>query len=318
MRTLVDMTFGSHLYGTHTIYSDRDWKAVHLPSPVDILRCHVPKSLSYSTKMDASERNKPGDIDKESYALHYFLELAAAGETVALDMLHAPSSAWELVTPEWEHLHHNRKAFHTKNLKSFVGYAKRQAAKYGVKGSRLAAAKDVLRILLDQTMGERVNELHGTLPENEHCRWMETGHYEVCGKRMDPNSYAVHYAPMLTKYVNNYGARAAMAEQNKGVDWKAVSHAFRAAFQVHHILSKGDFTYPLEETPLLIDIKAGKLDFVTEVSPALDVLISGIEDMAAKSTLPERVPNMDRWFDWAAFLYQGEVLGSSVTAPSAG
>lgn len=76
------------------------------------------------------------DVDVEIYSLHYFIHLACQGETVALDMLHAPDEMIEVSSPLWEEIVKLRDRFYTKNLRAFIGYARRQAAKYGINGTR--------------------------------------------------------------------------------------------------------------------------------------------------------------------------------------
>jgi hypothetical protein len=230
------------------------------------------------------------------YSLHYFLELAKKGETVALDMLHAPKSAWLTSTCQWEYLVNRRSMFYTKNLSSLVGYARKQAAKYGVKGSRLAEAKAVLTVLKEHgalPLGpQKVRDILSLLPTGEHCGLQtsnEVEFYEVCGKKMTLNAFALHYVPMMEHFVEEYGNRAKQAELNEGVDWKAVSHAFRAAFQVKGILLEGDFTYPLPETEFIRAVKSGSLNFKNEVGPKLDDLMDEVESLSANSTLPEAV-----------------------------
>jgi len=78
------------------------------------------------------------------YSLHYFINLACEGETIALDMLHVPDDKVVEKHPVWDEIVLNRQKFYTKNLKAFVGYARRQASKYGIKGSRLNDIKKVL------------------------------------------------------------------------------------------------------------------------------------------------------------------------------
>ena len=89
MKLIVKMKFGSHLYGTNTDKSDVDYKGVFLPSKTEILLNKVPKCKSFSTGND-SNKNMPFDIDEEIYSLHYFIKLACDGQTVAMDMIHAP------------------------------------------------------------------------------------------------------------------------------------------------------------------------------------------------------------------------------------
>lgn len=295
--TIVEMVFGSHLYGTSSPSSDKDFKGVYVPSITDMMLSRFPKSYNQNTKQNSSEKNTSEDTDKEVYSLHYFLELAKKGETVALDMLHAPSSAWLLSTWQWEYLVNRRSMFYTKNLSSLVGYARKQAAKYGVKGSRLAEAKAVLACLRQNGFrmppdALRVQELLPYLPTGEHCGLRKSEgveFYEVCGKKMTLNAHASHYIPMMEKFVEEYGARAKQAESNAGVDWKAVSHAFRAAYQVKGILKDGDFTYPLPETEFIRAVKSGSLDFRSEVGPKLDTLMDEVEGLSAASRLPEAV-----------------------------
>ena len=301
MNKIVEMEFGSHLYGTAGPNSDHDYKGVFLPTMRDVFLQNVPKSIQDNSKKDSSARNSADDIDKEFYSLHYFLKLASVGETVALDMLHAPSRFWKPAKsahPMWRDLVANRHRFYTKNLKALVGYARKQAAKYGVKGSRLAAAKLVLEFFRSQPADARVSDIWNTLPTGEFIfihegvnkgMDMNSSIYEVCGKKMTAGSKCRYYVPMLEAFVKVYGGRAQEAETNKGIDWKAVSHAFRAAYQVKHILTEGTFTYPLPETVLIKAVKDGSLDFMTEVRPKLDNLMTEVESLSAASSLPEHV-----------------------------
>lgn len=267
MRTLVEMVFGSHLYGTDSPTSDRDYKGVFMPTTEQILLQRVPHSINESTKR-GDAKNTAEDTDRERYSLHYFLHLACEGETVALDMLHAPSSFWVESSEVWDELVRRRERFYTRSLKAFVGYARRQAAKYGVKGSRLSEAKRVIEFLSAQPASVRIGDVWDALPTGEHIHKASNDVdqlYEVCGKKLTARGYCHHYVPMLQAFADRYGDRARQAEENKGVDWKAVSHAFRAAYQVKHILLHGGYTYPLPETEYLKSVKSGQLHFANEV-----------------------------------------------------
>lgn len=312
MELLVEMPFGSHLYGTATEKSDKDHKGVFLPTLEDMLLQRVSKSIHTSSKQGVG-KNSPDDVDRELYSLHYFLHLACKGETVALDMLHAPLATCSPLHPIWVELVALREQFYTSNLKAFVGYARRQAAKYGVKGSRLSAVKAVLEFMLAQPSSVRVRDVWDQLPMGEHIYKTSNQQdeiYEVCGKRLIATGYCFHYVDMLQHFAQQYGARARQAEANEGIDWKAVSHALRAAYQVKHILQDGGYSYPLPETPLLRQVKSGALDFATEVAPALDALMDELERLSAKSLLPQQV-NEKFWDHWllsklqAAYSFKG-------------
>ena len=287
---LVEMKFGSHLYGLNSPTSDLDYKGVFLPTLEEMMLGKIPKSLNFNTKQDSTEKNSASDVDRELYSLQYFFELAKKGETVALDMLHAPPSAWITASTEWQYLHANRHLFYTKTLSSFVGYARTQAAKYGIKGSRLADARQVLEVL-QKFPKNKVGDILDRLPVLEHCGpETEDGRsfYKVCGKKLTLTATAGHYAPMVENFIKEFGERARQAETNQGVDWKAISHAFRAGYQVRAILTEGDFTYPLKETEFLKQVKTGALHF-RDVSPILETLMDELEVLSSKSTLPEKV-----------------------------
>jgi hypothetical protein len=301
MNIIVEMIFGSHLYGTSGPNSDTDYKGVFMPNTYDLLLQRVPKSMHQDTKTGTG-KNTAADCDKEFYSLHHFLHLACEGETVALDMLHAPPSACIYTSHLWKALVDRRAKFYTKNLRAFVGYARRQAAKYGVKGSRLEEAEKVLEFLRKQSPLTRVLTVWNELPEGEHLMKLNNAvgcpdMYQVCGKWLTANAYCSHYIPMLEGFVDRYGARAQMAKANEGVDWKAVSHAFRAGYQVRHLLVEGDYTYPLPETNFLVQVKRGELDFTTVVGPELDALMDELESLTKQSTLPEKV-DRTYWDNW--------------------
>lgn len=84
------------------------------------------------------------------------------------------------------------------------------------------------------------------------------------------------------------GQRAILAAKNEGVDYKAVSHAFRAGYQALHIYKDGDFSYPLPENEFIMKVKKGEISF-NEFSPILEELVDEVIDLSEKSDLPEKV-----------------------------
>lgn len=293
-KTIVKMKFGSHLYGTNTPDSDVDIKGVFMPFLDDILLSRVNKSYTLNEKISDGAKNTSEDTDIEMYSLHYFIKLACEGQTVALDMLHAPEPMILEKTPLWDELTALRDKFYTKNLKAFVGYARRQAAKYGIKGSRLAAAAKVLDILSNFDTANKLGEIWDQLPEEEHLYHLEPNQngvrqYQVCGKILQ-EGMAVSYAfDILTRFYLSYGKRARQAERNEGIDWKAVSHAIRAAYQIREILTDRTITFPLPQADFLKAIKQGKLHYIREVAPVLESLMEEVEKLSETSDLPKKV-----------------------------
>ncbi len=304
MKIIVKMIFGAHLYGTATPDSDLDYKGIFLPTKEELLLGRVPKSHNYSTGREES-RNTKNDIDIELYSFHYFIKLACDGQTVAMDMLHAPENMILQKSNIWAAIVKNKQKFYTKNLRSFIDYARRQAGKYGIKGSRINAALQVLKILKKEDSSKKMREVWNQLPRVEHCYDVAPApngmrQYQVCGKSFQESATIGYVIPIIEKFYNDYGRRAKLAAENKNIDWKAVSHALRAAYQTKEILTENTINFPLRTADFLIKVKQGKLDYLSEVGPVLETLMEEVESLALTSNLPETV---DRKF-WDQFICQ--------------
>lgn len=301
------MLFGSHLYGTSTIKSDTDYKGIFLPNKNDIILGNVPKSINSMTKTGTNAKNTANDVDTEIYSLHYFLHLACEGQTVALDMLHAPKNMILASSAVWDEIVRERHRFYTCNLQAFIGYARKQAAKYGIKGSRLSEAKMVYDYLAENDLYPiiKMGDLWEELPTGDHIKFVTGGKkdyneefYQVCGKKMQKTAKVSTCMNILATFINSYGHRAMLAAENKGIDWKAISHAVRAAEQVLEVLKHNTITFPLKNAETILSIKNGELDYITEVAPLLESLMDEVETLSEKSKLPKKV---DRKF-WDNFL----------------
>lgn len=296
MNTIVKMIFGSHLYGTATETSDKDFKGIFMPSERDILLGRIPKSINTSTKTTRAEgvKNTSDDVDTEIYSLHYFIKMACEGQTVALDMLHAPKNMLiEENTSIWQDIIERREMFYTKNLKAFIGYAMRQASRYGVRGSRLNNAESFLNFLKSKTPTDVLGEYWDILPKGDHIYFIEkdpngVDQIAVCGKTFQSTSKIGYVIPILEKFYENYGERARKAANNEGVDWKACQHSLRAAFQVKQLLTEGTITFPLKEADYLKEVKRGKIPY-KNFADHLESLIDEVKGLSEKSDLPEKV-----------------------------
>ena len=129
---------GSKLYGTNNENSDTDIKGVFLPDLNDLILGKAPKHYTFSSG-SKHDRNDKDDVDETYYSLQYFLELAAKGDTNAIDLLFAYTNKNVVLqsSPIWEDLIKNIDKIITKNVNAYVSYCKHQAFKYSVKGEKL-------------------------------------------------------------------------------------------------------------------------------------------------------------------------------------
>ena len=293
---VVNMKFGSHLYGLDTPNSDIDYKGIYIPTLREVMLSNYAKTYKSSTG-GAHEKNAAGDIDTEVISLSKFIQMGIQGETMVLDMLHCnePISDSEL----WWYMVDNRTRFYSKTLKAFVGYVKRQAAKYGIKGSRLADIDETIQRLKTLDSASTLGDVKQSLYFGEFAKWIQQEpardglpiqfFYEVNQKKYQSTNTVGYVIEQLQKVWDSYGHRAKQAKENDGVDWKAMSHALRAGYQARDIYELGDFEYPLKETEYLLAVKTGKLDYESEVAPELERLVEDVTILSDKSNLPEKV-----------------------------
>ena len=327
MRTVMQGYFGSHLYGTSTPESDVDFKEIFVPHPRDILLGTAMNHTNLNTNNTATKNTKD-DIDHELYSLKYFFKLAAEGETVALDMIHTPANlVVKSDLPDvWKFIQDNRSRFYTTNMKAYLGYVRKQASKYGVKGSRLAALRGVLAIvnqipeqwvdyqegIPDRLRRTKVEDIKHRLPENEFCEWVFHNHektgpqtfYTVLGRKYQTTLSITELKQSLNKLDAEYGERARKAEANEGIDWKALSHAYRAGYQLKEIYQTGDLVYPLKNASIIKAIKAGDMPFKV-VQGLLENTVDEVEVLAiqaAKNGMPAKV-DMKFWDKFVEEVY---------------
>jgi predicted nucleotidyltransferase len=286
--------FGSHLYGTDTPESDADYKGVFIPTKEQIMLGNIPKQVSFDSNT-SNQKNSKDDIDCQLYSLHYFLELLRKAETVALDMIHSTEQVIHK-TIHWDYIYDRRRFFYTKNMKAFMGYCKKQAAKYGMKGSRINSAKKLLDFLNTKDDNQRISEFWEQLPTDEHSTFSTCSPhnpdirlFNFCGKQLQETIKVSYAKDIVQSFLDKYGDRARKAANNEEVDWKAMSHAIRATLQLEEIYTTGDLKFPLKDAEYLKLVKQGQLDFKGSVLPTLEDGIERVEKLAEQSNYPENI-----------------------------
>jgi len=307
LQLLVTTIHGSHLYGTSTPESDRDYKGVHLPSGQGIL-LQRPENVMDSSQVIKDHRGKnTGDsIDHQSYSVAKFVQMLADGDGVATEILFAPDWAIVEAHEDWETLRNDARKLLNREVKGFVGYCKQQAGKYGIKGSRMAAVEKLVDMLGNaiEKHGEKArlevieDELREMADKVEHINFVmvvgghgkEIGHVECCERKMAVRGQIGETYKVFNKVWKNYGERARAAKTNEGVDWKSISHAVRVASQATELLKTGFITFPRQDAEYLLAIKQGKFEY-KDIAPKLEDMIDRL-DLIESVLPPETDPVM--------------------------
>lgn len=295
---VVGMTFGAHMYGLDTTNSDFDYKGVYLPSLADLIRGKRPEHYRWSTA-PAHQKNNPGDKDYELMPIHRFMELAHSGSMVALDMLHCREP--ETTSEIWADLVELRSCFYSGMVSTFRNYVLDQTAKYGIRGSRQDDIRRAMNVLESLPGNRKLEEFQNRLHIGEFAQ-IKGEFYEVNRKRYQLNSKIGVVLKQVRHLWSGINSRIIMAEDGieGAVDFKAISHAFRAGYQLREILINGDFEYPLKETPFLLEVKTGKLPY----KQALNELEHLVKDVQTCSKFTHLEPNQFDWDSWLIGVYE--------------
>ena len=327
MKTIVQMKFGSHLYGTATAQSDVDIKAVYLPEPRDILLQRVRPAISITRDKARGEKNAPGDVDFEAYSPAKFLDLLCDGQTVALDMLFAPDDMM-IASPDplWREIQALAPRLFSRRTTAFVSYCRQQARKYGVKGARLAAVRHALEGLtaIEAAYGSNAKlevaaaEVRVLADGHDlldivvlpHADGTPATYFDIAGKRAIFSASIKGARALAQSQFDAFGERTRAAESQQGVDWKAMSHAVRIARQAVEFLNAGRVTFPRPDAAHLLAIKLGTLPYVA-VAEEIEALLSEVETAAARTPLPETA-DITPAEDFVAGLYHRIVAGGAL------
>jgi hypothetical protein len=290
--------FGSTLYGTETPgKSDLDARGIFLPSEESLALNKAPKNLHFSTGNN-ERRNLAGDVDIDLWSVqHWLLKLLPSGDTGALDVLFAPShaactlfrhSALDAVFAEPLRL------VDTSKGRAYAEYSIGQAKKYGIKGSRVGALKEVRAWLQthcpepqpNERLGDYLDALAACCASDRFCSVVTVRNeraLQICGKLHMDTVRMPELIRRVEADMRRYGARAEEAERNEGLDFKALSHALRALDQMEELLQTGRIVFPLRNRAGLISVKKGEYPW-REVEPRI------LERLAAVDALRENAP----------------------------
>ncbi len=303
MDIIVELRAGSHLYGTATDQSDTDIKAVHLPSAADILLQRARPTVTHQRPRPHGERNQPDDTDYDSYSLQRFLTLVLEGQPIALEMLFAPEAAMlRPPAPLWREVEALAPSLVSRRATIFLRYARQQSERYGAKGARAATARHALALLdaaealhggtaalgmIEAELAAFVaGQAHAALVDIEIGDGRLGRHLDLCGRRAPLHASLKFAREMAGRLLSEFGPRSLGAEQDGGVDWKAMSHAVRVGQEALELLQTGRLVFPLRDAARLLAIKQGRLPYAA-VAEEVEQMLTAVEHAAALSALPE-------------------------------
>ena len=298
---------GSHLYGTADRESDFDLRGVYLAPLESIILGNARETVRATTSGD-DVANQPGDFDAEFVELRKFLEDALAGQAYAVELLNVPDELALVSTDLWESLLDSPHALVSRRVEPFVGYCRAQAKKYADKRQRLRVIEETLEILEQAPRGERIERVADELPLDEpYLRLVEqpirgteqpVTLLDVAGKRFEMRAKIKKAVDSLRRLRDAYGERVRQSRHDR--DWKAISHAYRIAFELRELLRTGGIEFPLEQADLIRRIKHGEVPY-EQIQREIPKLVD--EAIATPTELPD-APDTEAWHQWLVDQYR--------------
>lgn len=182
----------------------------------------------------------------------------------------------------------------SKQSQSFTGYCLNQASKYGIKGSRygdLLQVQDYLRDFTSEQLDQPVENFKDSIPKLTYVTLItkhDLEYIQVLSKMHQTTITMYEFKARIKREVDQYGERVKLA--TKGVDWKALSHAYRVIHEFAELSATNHIIFPLAAAEQIKRIKyctdEGKLD---NILITIRELLDMIEENLQHSKLPDQV-----------------------------
>jgi hypothetical protein len=228
------------------------------------------------------------------------MTMLSCGDMIATELLFIPDKNITKKSFIYDEIVANKDKLISRKVEGFIGYCRKQAAKYGIKGSRIACVREALTLIDNHPKHNKVFELAHHIqdfvithknyssialiaqPSGQHLY-----HWEVCDRKIPYTIQIKEARNILQKIFDNYGERTRQAEHNEGVDFKAVAHAIRVSEQAEELLTTGHITFPRPNASELIKIKCGQYQYAL-LAEILEKNLDYLEDlMITTDVLPE-------------------------------
>jgi len=266
---------GSHLYGTNTPSSDHDFKGIFLPNINNVILGKRKDSLSFKT--NKNDRNTKDDVDLELYSLQFWVNtLVKNGETEGIELLysHTNRDAVLFINPKMEEILFNKTIlFNPKNCQAFIGFAISHAKTYFKKSERFGVIKNIYDYVTTIHSGKSEYKLKDVFDDiitkfyhPTYCIEVNTNEIrsmEICGKIHQETILLGEFINRLRKSESSYGHRTRTAADMNNKDWKSLSSALKALFEVESLFEQSSIQFPFidKQRELLLDIKNGVVDY---------------------------------------------------------
>jgi hypothetical protein len=183
--------------------------------------------------------------------------------------------------------------------------------RYGIRGARLVELKDVIALTEtlysnpeNKTVQHIIDFLQADGYENDvyrNFKYTKTSvisnrlYFTVLGRHFICNMKIQEFLDKLIHIRKQYGDRVEKA--NKGVDFKALSHAYRVLLESEEIIDTRFIKFPLSYAAKIKAIKYSKdIQDADEVIDEIRLKLAEIDIKLEESNLPKNIPSSNSKF----------------------
>jgi len=290
---ILEIISGSHLYGTNTENSDKDYIGIFL-SPIEYIlgfkKCEE-VNLSIKAK-DENGKNTDKAIDRKLYEFRKFIQLALSNNPNILEILFVNEKNIVFKNELGQKLLDIKHLFPHKGLKQkFLGYAFSQKHKMIIKKDCYFDLINGVNYLSKIDKNKFLIEVI-TLSTCPHFIKLRKSGYNnvkfvsIGDINFSPSLPIKKVIKSLEERISKVGNRRGLLNRY-GFDVKFASHLIRLMLEGIELLKTGKLEFPLKERQLLLDIREGKwtVEQVLEFSEQLE---REMESLTISSTLPAK------------------------------
>jgi len=292
MNKIYESITGSHLYGTATAESDKDYCGIFIAEKEFYLGLKTVEEINLSEPdKDIKGKNTSLAIDRKFYELRKYVKLAIENNPNILEIMFADTKSQVFINDVGWRLLACKHLFPWQGCKQrFLGYAFSQKHKMVIKRDNILELRKGLEFFTNIQVYKEGHHLLAEYRDLDVGNWIIF--YENNAKigdlnfnlKCDVNKVVERLQNRVDKITNRAGLL-----DNYGYDTKFGSHLVRLMLEGKELLETGALVFPMKEAATILDIKQGKWS-MEEVLEYAEQLENDISNMV--SPLPKK-PRFD-------------------------
>jgi len=291
---ILEIVAGSHLYGTATENSDKDFVGIFLPNEPYILGFKRIEEVDFSIiDKDENGKNTEHALDRKLYEFRKFISLVKDMNPNLTEVLFTNRENIVFINDIGKELLSLRQHFVHKGLKQkFLGYAFSQRHKAIIKKDNYFNLLEALTYLKRYDIGKSLIEiaLETSCPcfiKKRYDQKQNINFIEISDLNLMPSVSVKRANIILQERIDKVGNRKELLTKH-GVDTKYLSHLLRLMLEGKELLETGELKFPLKYAQTLKDVRNGlwKIEDVFNYSYELEKEIESLAESSRISSKP--------------------------------